>query len=220
VGAFRLVVRGDQRFRSCMRAAPSPLLTFSVSLPEWLPAELVELPATFTTPERRVGLVLDLARKNFEHDSGGPFAAAVFEEPAGTLVAVGVNRVVASACSSAHAEVVALSLAQAALGGFDLGGPGVAEHELVVSWRPCAMCFGAVLWSGVRSLLVAGTGPELAAITGFDEGPLPADWRGELSRRGVKFREGVLREQACAIFRDFAARGGFVYNGRRGDPRP
>jgi len=60
-----------------------------------------------------------------------------------------------------------LSLAQKILGTYDLGGPGLPVYQLVVNWLPCAMCFGATCWSGVRSLVIAGSGSELEEITGF-----------------------------------------------------
>ena len=92
--------------------------------------------------------VLRFARLNSTHRTGGPFAAGVFERDTGQLVVIGVNRVVPLCCSSAHAEVMALSHAQRLLGVYDLGGPGLSAYQLVVNWAPCAMCFGAVLWSG------------------------------------------------------------------------
>ncbi|MCA9990397.1 MAG: nucleoside deaminase, partial [Anaerolineales bacterium] len=153
----------------------------------------------------------------FERDTGGPFAAGVFERDSGRVVAIGVNRVVPLGCSSAHAEVMALSLAQQRLGTFDLGGAGLPAHQLVVNWRPCAMCYGATLWSGVRELVIAGSGPELEALTGFDEGPVHPAWRVELARRGVTLVEDVLRDEACALFRDFGASERLVYNARLGE---
>jgi tRNA(Arg) A34 adenosine deaminase TadA len=190
---------------------------FDLSLPDWAADELAtQAPRRFATLEDRMRLVIDLARTNFELDTGGPFAAAVFDETAGRLVAIGVNRVVPMRCSSAHAEVMALSLAQQAKGTHDLGGAGQPPHQLVVNWCPCAMCCGAVLWSGVRTLVTAGSGPELEEITGFDEGPIHPDWSGELSRRGVHVVDAVLREETCAMFRRFASSGRAVYNARQG----
>jgi tRNA(Arg) A34 adenosine deaminase TadA len=189
---------------------------FTLSLPEWLVAILTELPVYYATAEKRMGLVLELARRNALEDSGGPFAAGVFEYKTGRLVAVGVNRVVPSHCSSAHAEVIALSLAQSRLQVYDLGGPEQPAFELVVNWRPCAMCFGAVLWSGIRRLTIAGSGPELEALTGFDEGPMHRQWRAELARRGIILTEDVLRREAIDLFRWFATSGRIVYNARQG----
>ena len=189
---------------------------FTLTLPDWAIAAEADLPQRLITPEEQMIAVIRFARLNMERETGGPFAAGVFERKSGRLVAMGVNRVVPHSCSSAHAEVMALSLAQQRLGTFDLGGPGVVEHQLVVNWRPCAMCYGATLWSGVRRLVIAGSGPELEALTGFDEGPVPADWRGELERRGIEVVDGVLRDEALALFADFGARDSLVYNGRGG----
>lgn len=103
-------------------------------------------------------------------------------------------------------------------GSFDLGAPNTPEHELVVNWRPCAMCYGAVLWSGVQSLVIAGNGPELEDITGFDEGPLLSEWKEELERRGIAVIMDVGREDALEVFKTFRSSGNKVYNGRGGVP--
>lgn len=190
--------------------------TFELTLPDWAVAALAKLPEFLPTAEARMAAVIEFSRQNFRHNTGGPFAAGVFERDSGRLIVIGVNRVVAHNCSSAHAEIMGLSLAQQRLGTYDLGGPGLPAHELVVNWRPCAMCYGAVLWSGVRSLVIAGHGPELEQITGFDEGPLHPDWRGELERRGIRVRSDVLRDEALAAYREFAAAARPVYNARGG----
>jgi tRNA(Arg) A34 adenosine deaminase TadA len=124
--------------------------------------------------------------------------------------------VVAFNCSSAHAEVMALSLAQKMLGTYDLGGAGMPVYHFVVNWRPCAMCFGATLWSGIRSLAIAGSGPELEAITGFDEGPVHPEWEQALAKRGIELVNNVLTDEALQVYRDFAASGKLVYNARQG----
>lgn len=191
-------------------------MEFTLTLPHWALAEHKHLPTHFPTLEERMSAVIRFSRLNFEYGTGGPFAAGVFERDSGRLVVIGVNRVVPSNCSSAHAEIMALSLAQKLLGTFDLGGAGLPAHQLVVNWRPCAMCFGAVPWSGVRSLVVAGSGPELEQITGFDEGPVHPRWQAELAARGIEVTDGVLTEAACEVFRAFAASDSLVYNGRLG----
>jgi tRNA(Arg) A34 adenosine deaminase TadA len=191
--------------------------SFELGLPDWAAAELAaHAQRKFPSVEERMRLVIELARTNFQRDTGGPFAAAVFDDASAQMVALGVNRVVPMRCSSAHAEVMALSLAQRATGTHDLGGPGQPAYQLVVNWCPCAMCCGAVLWSGVRSLVIAGSGPDLERITGFDEGPIHPTWAAELTRRGVTVRDGVLRDEACAMFQQFAASGRAVYNARQG----
>jgi tRNA(Arg) A34 adenosine deaminase TadA len=189
---------------------------FELSLPEWAHDALAAATEPFADLEARMRWVIELSRTNFVRDTGGPFAAAVFEEATGRVVSIGVNRVVPGRCSSAHAEVMALSLAQQALEGHDLGGPGQVAHQIVVNWAPCAMCCGAICWSGVRSVVIAGSGPEMEALTGFDEGPLHPSWPEELRRRGISVRDDVLRDESIAAFRQFAASGRPVYNARQG----
>lgn len=187
--------------------------SFTMSLPAWLSAELDALPAVLPTLEERMALVNALADRNWREGNGGPFAAIVVDDTTGELVSVGVNVVLSTGISSGHAEVMALGLAQQALGRWDLGADG-AELSLVVNWRPCVQCYGATMWSGVRSLVVAGSGPELEELTGFDEGPMVTDWAEQFAARGIRVTQGVLREEALAVYRASGASDSLVYNAR------
>ena len=91
----------------------------SLSLPGWV-EELVEPGATFPTVEDRMGFVIELSQLNVRHGGGGPFGAAVFDRETGELLAPGVNLVTSANCSVAHAEMVAIMVAQQSLGDFDL----------------------------------------------------------------------------------------------------
>ncbi len=181
----------------------------TIRLPGWLEAMLADVDPVFPTVEERMRFVIGLARENVAQKTGGPFGAAVFDER-GALVAPGVNVVVASNCSVLHAEVVAIALAQKALDRYDIGG-GAGRYELVASTEPCAMCLGAVPWSGV-SRVVCGARDEDARRVGFDEGPKPSDWRGELVARGIEVVRDVLRDEAAAVLDDYARQGGPIYN--------
>lgn len=192
--------------------------SFGAHLPEWVLEEIAATPGTLRTDADRMALVHRLAARNPLEGSGGPFAALVVDSDTGALVAAGVNLVLASGLSVAHAEVTALSLAQARVGGWDLGAAGAPRRELVVNWRPCAQCYGAVLWSGIRRLVIAGEGPELEQLTGFDEGPVREDWAEQLRRRGVEVVTGVRRAEALDVFAEYGRmtveRGLTVYNAR------
>ncbi len=194
------------------------MTNITLSIPDWVARELSLYPKHFPTHEDRMRMIIHFSKLNFEYETGGPFAAGVFEQNTGKLISIGVNIVVPSNCSSSHAEIMALSIAQKKLETFDLGGPGMASHELVVNWRPCAMCYGAVLWSGVRSLVIAGSGKALEEITGFDEGPIHPDWKEELKKRNVNVIDNVLIEDACKVFHAFTESNGFVYNPCRENP--
>ena len=191
-------------------------MEFTLNLPEWARRENEALPATLPTLEERMAAVIRFSRLNFERGTGGPFAAGVFERDTGVPLLIGVNRVMPLQCSSAHAEVTTLTLAQQLLGTWDLGAPGLPAYQLVVNWRTCVMCYGAVIWSGIRSLVIAGSGPELEEITGFDEGPIHPQWQQELERRDIDVVNNLLKDEAVAVFRDFAASGSTVYNARQG----
>ena len=194
---------------------------YRVALPTWIKDELAGVPAAIADREDRMRLVHRLADRNWREGNGGPFAALVAERDTGRIVSVGVNVVLGSGVSSAHAEVVALGLAQTGIGGWDLGAAGLPAHELVVNWRPCIQCYGATMWSGVRSLVVAGEGRELEDITTFDEGPLGSDWAEQFEARGIEVASDVLRDDALQVFRNYReavdAEGLVVYNARGGN---
>jgi tRNA(Arg) A34 adenosine deaminase TadA len=180
-------------------------------LPDWLGRDLAET-GPLPDVDARMALVLELARHNVERSQGGPFAAAVFSVPNGELVAAGVNLVVSSSAPIAHAEIIAIALAGQRLETYDLraGGP----TELVTSCEPCAMCLGAVPWSGV-SRIVTGARDEDARAVGFDEGDKPRDWVSALHSRGIEVARDVRRAEATEVLRDYARRGGPIYNGAR-----
>ena len=191
-------------------------MKFEVTLPDWAITENKKLPSHFTTLEDRMAAVIRFAELNLTHDTGGPFAAGIFEKETGKCVIIGVNRVVPSSMSSAHAEIVTITLAQQILKTFDLGGPEMPAYQLVVNARPCAMCFGSIPWSGVRSVVVGASGQQVEKITGFDEGPIHPQWQQELRNRGIEVVENVLHDEALKVFHRFHDTDQPIYNGRTG----
>lgn len=182
----------------------------TISLPAWT-KDFTAFIGGFKTDEDRMRLAIALARENVLRGSGGPFGAAVFEEESGKLVSVGVNSVERLGNSAMHAEVMALMFAQAAAGSFTLRAPGMWPHVLVTSCEPCAMCLGAVLWSGVQRI-AWGAPRGAAAAVGFDEGPVfPASYQ-YLEDRGIRIVRGLLAEEAQEVLRLYQERGGCIYN--------
>jgi tRNA(Arg) A34 adenosine deaminase TadA len=181
-----------------------------IQLPNWVEDLLETAPKLLENDEDRMRFVLELSRQNVEHGTGGPFAAAVYEND-GRLIAVGVNMVVTAKCSVFHAEIVALALAQRVMGRYDLSDGGKLHFDLFTTTEPCAMCFGAIPWSGVRRL-VCGARDEDARAIGFDEGPKTPDWVSALNDRGIAVLSNVLRKDAVALLKDYAAMGGTIYN--------
>ena len=182
-------------------------------LPRWLRDKVKLAADSFASLETRMQLVIELSRLNIEQGTGGPFGAAVFEVQTGRLIAAGVNRVVPLNNSTAHAEMLAITGAQSALGSFDLGAKGQPGCELVTSCEPCAMCFGAIPWSGIQSVVCGATAADAQRI-GFDEGPRHPDWVNELEKRGIHVKTGVCRDTAVKVLNDYQLAQGVIYNGR------
>lgn len=183
-------------------------------LPDWLQDCLPSLSGGYPTVEERMSLVIELSRLNVLRRTGGPFAAGVFNRETGGLLSVGVNLVASARCSLLHAEIAALILAHRAVGHYDLGSKGMPPFELVASTAPCAMCLGAVCWSGVRHLACGAREADASSI-GFDEGPKPPDWVQALERRGIAVQQDVHRCQAVAVLRRYRTDGGLIYNARQ-----
>ncbi len=182
----------------------------NLKLPDWVEPFLANYDEDFTTTKQRMRLVIDLSRENFKQATGGPFAAAVFDLDSGILLNCGVNLVESVGCSVAHAEIVALSLAQKSLGSYDLSQTD-RRCQLITSTEPCAMCLGAICWSGVRSIACAARDEDARKI-GFDEGDKPTGWVTTLTNRGIAVERDVLREQAADVLKNYAGSGGIIYN--------
>ena len=184
-----------------------------LTLPAWV-HDAIDMTRMFSTDAEKVSLAIGLSHLNVEHASGGPFGAAVFG-PDDRIVAVGVNRVLPHSCSLAHAETMAYMLAQQrtqrARLNEDAAGQRVGPYTLATSAQPCCQCYGATVWAGVDRLLIGARAEDVEALTEFDEGPLPADWVGELTRRGIEVVRDIERDAACDVLRRYGQGGGARY---------
>ena len=179
-------------------------LRIQLELPPWV-IEVADVNRRYHTDEERVGLAIQLSAHN-QRQAGGPFAAAVFNAHNGRLVAGGLNRVIDSGRSIAHAEILALSLAQQRAGRPRLNAEG-GHFVLATSAQPCCQCYGAIIWAGIDELLIGARAEDAETLAGFDEGPLPADWIAELERRSVAVRRDILRDDACRVLAAYGTSG-------------
>jgi tRNA(Arg) A34 adenosine deaminase TadA len=179
-------------------------LQIHLTLPPWI-EDVADTHRRYLTDEERVGLAIELSRRNIQHGTGGPFGAAVFDEH-GRLISAAANRVVPQTCSVAHAEMLAYMAAQQRLASYRLNEQG-GHYTLATSSQPCCQCYGATVWAGIDTLLIGARAEDVETLTEFDEGPLPADWLGELERRGIAVRRDILREEARAVLAAYGATG-------------
>ncbi|HEX7086390.1 MAG TPA: tRNA adenosine(34) deaminase TadA [Vicinamibacterales bacterium] len=77
----------------------------------------------------------------------------------GRIVAEGFNRPIGSCDPTAHAEIVVLRAAAAALGNYRLTGA-----ELYVTVEPCLMCVGALVHARVRRVVFGAREPKTGAL--------------------------------------------------------
>jgi tRNA(Arg) A34 adenosine deaminase TadA len=179
-----------------------------LTLPAWT-QHVVDMSHCYETAEEQVMLAIELSRMNVEQNSGGPFGAALFTED-GQLISIGVNRVVQQNCSAAHAEMMAFMTAQQRLQQFRLNAIG-KKITLATSAQPCCQCYGATVWAGIDRLLIGARSEDVESLTGFDEGPLPTDWVGELTRRGIVVERDICRDAARAALARYRELEGQVY---------
>src|SRR4029450_782504 len=150
------------------RVMPDPRETVHITWPDWI-QETVAFGTRYDTDDDRMRVAIELARQNVVRGTGGPFGAAIFERSTGALLSVGVNSVVRLNNSALHAEMLAVMMAQHRLGSYTLAGSPSGSYELVSSCDPCAMCLGAVLWSGVGRIALGANRVDATAL-GVDEG--------------------------------------------------
>jgi tRNA(adenine34) deaminase len=113
----------------------------------------------------------------------------------GAIIGRGFNRPITSADPTAHAEIVALREAAAALGNYRL--PGC---ELYVTLEPCAMCVGAMVHARVARIVYGAPDPKAGACGSIVDLPGLATF----NHHG-RFEGGLLAEQCSGVLKRFFA---------------
>jgi len=151
--------------------------------------------------EQAMGVALEQARRAEGHGDV-PIGAAILRD--GELLAAAGNERELRKDPTAHAEVLAIRAAAAALGGWRL--PGTV---LYVTLEPCPMCAGAIVLARIPTVVFATADPKAgAAGSVIDVLSEPA-----LNHR-PRVIAGVGAAESAALLREFfAAR-------RRAEPRP
>lgn len=120
-----------------------------------------------------------------------PVGAVVIHE--GRILGLGHNRNLLDRDPSAHAEIVALRQAAAALGNHRLGG-----CAMFVTIEPCAMCAGAILHARLARLVYGAHDPKAGAAGSV----LEVLNHPQLNHK-VELTSGVLAGQCSEMLRVF-----------------
>lgn len=181
----------------------SPII--QIKLPDWVTSWKEENETQVhkkRSHEELMDLALSLGLRHLEERTGGPFAALVYEEQKGRIVSLGVNLVVALNNSCLHAETTALMFAQLEEDTFSLGG---GDYSLIVTAQPCAMCFGAIPWSGIKKLVYGSPKEDIELIAGFNEGDVPERWEDKLEKRGISVYGPLYSEKTRILLETYRA---------------
>ena len=106
--------------------------------------------------EKFMRLALEQARKAEEMGEVPVGSVVVLDQQ---VIAGGCNRNLTDKDPSAHAEIVALRAAGAAVGNHRL-----LECELYVTIEPCAMCAGALIQARIQRLFYGAADPKAGAV--------------------------------------------------------
>jgi tRNA(adenine34) deaminase len=120
-----------------------------------------------------------------------PVGAAVVAN--GHFVGLGQNRVLRDNDPTAHAEIVALRAAAAALGNYRLAG-----CTLYVTLEPCAMCAGAMIHARIDRLVFGALDPKAGACGSV----LTVLNHPQLNHK-MELENGILAEEAGELLRTF-----------------
>ena len=122
-----------------------------------------------------------------------PVGAVVVKD--GQIIGRGFNRPITTSDPTAHAEIVAMRAAAAALGNYRL--PGC---ELYVTLEPCAMCVGAMVHARIARIVYGTRDPKTGACGSIVDLPALATF----NHHGT-FEGGVLADECSAVLKRFFA---------------
>jgi tRNA(adenine34) deaminase len=120
-----------------------------------------------------------------------PIGAVVVHDDA--IIARGQNRVLRDNDPTAHAEIVAMRAAAAALGNYRLGG-----CTLYVTLEPCAMCAGAMIHARLDRLVYAAADPKAGAC-----GSVLSVLNHPRLNHQMQVEQGIGAEESAELLRSF-----------------
>ena len=130
------------------------------------------------------------ARKAFEKDDVPVWAVIVSE---GRIIARAHNQVELLKDPTAHAEMIAITQAAAAL-----GSKWLTDCAVYVTIEPCSMCAGALVLSRIKNIFFGAKDPK----TGACGSVVNLVNHKKLNHR-IMVRSGVLKEESSSLLKEF-----------------
>jgi tRNA(Arg) A34 adenosine deaminase TadA len=150
------------------------------------------------TDRKHLRAAIALARRAREHGNH-PFGAVLADE-SGAVLLEAENTVVTMRDCTGHAETTLVREASRQFGPEQL-----ATCTLYTSTEPCAMCAGAIHWSGVGRVVYAQSAARLYAIVGPAPEQLDLPCREVFARTGrpIEVLGPELEDEASAVHEGF-----------------
>ena len=127
-------------------------------------------------------------------------AAAMGEVPVGAvivhggkIIGRGHNETESRRDPTAHAEMIAIRQAAAALGGWRL-----PDCTMFVTVEPCSMCAGAIVWSRIEKLYIGTPDPKAGACGSVFN--IPQNPR---LNHFTEIETGLMQEECAGLMKDF-----------------
>jgi tRNA(Arg) A34 adenosine deaminase TadA len=143
-----------------------------------------------STPNEFMAEAIALSLENVRQ-GGGPFGAVIVKD--GQVIARGQNRVTATNDPTAHAEIVSIRAACAALKSFQL-----TDCDIYSSCEPCPMCLAAIYWARAERVFFANTRVDAAQV-GFDDWIIYNEIALPFSERGIPMQQMMADEAKVAF---------------------
>ncbi len=134
---------------------------------------------------------IQLSEQAMAEGAEPPFGAVIVRD--GAVVAEGYNHVHAHNDPTAHAEIVAIRLACAAV-----GSPSLAGCTIYSSAEPCPMCLAAIYWAGIGRVYYANE-RAAAAAAGFDDAFLYQEVALPITERALPMTQHLADEGQAAF---------------------
>lgn len=139
--------------------------------------------------------------KHAREQGNHPFGALLVD-PEGQVLAEAENTVVTEQDCTGHAELNLVRIASQ-----QFSRKTLAQCTLYTSTEPCAMCAGAIHWSGVGRIVYALSEAQLYELTGSDPAnetmQLPCREVFSRCRRSITIEGPALEEEAKAVHLGF-----------------
>jgi tRNA(adenine34) deaminase len=146
-----------------------------------------------TPPADDVALMRECLREAEAGEAAGEVPVGALVVVDGRIVGRGHNQPIAACDPSAHAEIVALRAAGAALGNYR-----IVDGDLYVTVEPCLMCVGAIVQARLRRVVYGCADPKAGALGGLFD----VTRQGGLNHR-FAVTGGVLADDARALLQRF-----------------